>query len=271
MHLIIKLLENPWFWADIFLSLFGGIIVWHGLAIESKAEGLLPPDSFRPDVFGDIIEQYKAEIRRGEKIVRWGVIIEVVAALGISVISGLESAALNDKAEQAEKDAAQANERAAKFDSDRILVEKEADEIRGTNFILQAKVLELEARTEPRTINPDQRKALIDRLTLCPKGKVFVMASVLDAEATAYAEQIEDVLKSSGFEVVRPSGFSNDSILANSQTGIHIVVKNLSHPPSYAPFIQRAFNDSGIPLDGSWAGDSNFETNRVEIAIGQHF
>jgi hypothetical protein len=181
-------------------------------------------------------------------------------------------AVANENAAKAEKDAAQSNERAAKFDTDRTLVEKEAGEIRGTNFILQAKLLELEAKTQPRTITPDQRKSLIDRLTPCPKGKVFVEASFLDAEAMAYAGQITEVLKSSGFDVTGPASLPDrNAIIGESQTGIHLVIKDPQHAPKYAGYIQSAFNNSGILLYGSVGGDSDFPTNKVEIAVGQHF
>lgn len=109
MSLLIKLIESPWFWLDVVLSVLGGILVWRGLKIEKDAEKLLPPENFKSDIFGDIVEKYKAEIERGWRILMRGVIIEVVAALGISIISGLEIAELNAKAEQAEETAGKAN------------------------------------------------------------------------------------------------------------------------------------------------------------------
>ena len=53
MNLVLKLLSSPWFWLDIFLSISGGIIVWWGLRVEKKAENLLPPEDFKPDLFDD--------------------------------------------------------------------------------------------------------------------------------------------------------------------------------------------------------------------------
>jgi hypothetical protein len=202
MNLIVQLVCSPWFWVSVFLSISGGIVVAWGLAVEKQAEKLMPPDNFKPDVFYDIVKVIKKKEERGWKILMTGIVMEVVAALLVSIISGLEVAGLNQKAEDAtvherqleaqifdtsnivaqantravvaDANAAQANERAAKFDADRALVEREAEQIRSTNFILQAQILELEARTEPRSISPEQTTNLIERLKNCPKGKVFV-------------------------------------------------------------------------------------------------
>lgn len=198
--------------------------------------------------------------------------VQIIDTSNIVAQADLRIALANTQASNAVQEAADANARAKKFDADRAIVEKEAEEIRQTNFVLQTELLQLEAKTGPRTITPDERTALLSNLKKCPKGKVFVEASILDAEATQYAVQIENVLTNSGFEVDRPSSFIDpNSILANSETGIHLVVKEPKTAPLYAAYLQKAFNDSGVELDGSIAGDTNFPTNKVEIAIGQHF
>jgi hypothetical protein len=275
------------------LLVFGCILAW-GLIGEYRIDHNPPPGLKRPSL------KRKRAKKLFESLVIIGVMGELFADGGIFIfsnhlqtISDGEVAQLNKQSEEfrkeaeqfnkiagesneraaiAAKEAAQANERAAKFDADRVMVEKEAEEIRSTNFVLQAKVLELEAKIQPRTITPEQRIQLTNLLSSCPKGKVFVMASVLDAEATDFAKQIEDVLKNAGFEVVRPSSFSDpNSILATSQTGLHLVVKDMKNAPPYAAFIQRSFMNCGISMDGSWAGKADFASNRVEIAVGQHF
>jgi len=175
-----------------------------------------------------------------------------------------------ERAGIAEKEAGQANERAAEFDADRVTIAKEAEEIRSTNFVLQAKVLELEGKLKPRTITSEQRTNLIARLSSAPqKGKINVFASVLDAESMDFAEQIENVLTNAGFEVHFPRGFSDDSMLAIGPPGAHIVVKSVKNPSPVGAYMQRCFLSVGIEMPAINSGDPNFGSNSVEIDIGQ--
>jgi len=146
-----------------------------------------------------------------------------------------------------------------------------SEKLRSTNLVLEAQVLELKTKQSPRTITSEQRASLIKCLDDCPKGKVFIMASVLDFEATDYAAQIESVLTNSGFEVTRPTGFRGDSVLAVSSVGMHLIVKDRMKAPAHAGPVQRCFIGIGIPLMGVAPDDPNFESNRVEIVIGPRF
>jgi hypothetical protein len=125
MNLVLKLISSPWFWLDVALSISGGIFVWRGLVIEKRAEKLLPPENFKPDIFADIVDQYRSEIERGWHILMRGIIIEVVAALGISVISGLEIANLTDKSAAANKEAGAAMVYAANSSSNSVALSKQ--------------------------------------------------------------------------------------------------------------------------------------------------
>ncbi len=174
MNLLGKLLLSPWFWADIFLSISGGAIVYWGLLIEKRAEKLLPPEDFRPDIFDDVVRQQKSELERGWRILMTGIVVEVVAALLISIISGLEVARLHDQtadanleakqagtnaaasyehAAIAEKEAAQANQLAAEYnerskqlESTNVQLSLKVEELRSTNLVLEARVFDLEAQ-----------------------------------------------------------------------------------------------------------------------------
>lgn len=106
MHLLIKLISSPWFWVDVFFGTIGALIVVKGLTLESRAEKLEIPEDFKPDLFQDIINRQKALLRRGEKLVLIGCLIEAIASFVLSIISGLEIADLNDNAARAEQDAA---------------------------------------------------------------------------------------------------------------------------------------------------------------------
>ena|SRR5208283_3815908 len=108
MNLVLKLISSPWFWADIALSVSGGVVVYWGLLVEKKAEKNLPPADFKPDIFEDVLAAQKREVERGWRILMAGIVIEVVAAFGVSIISGLEIADLTEKSATANLEAKQA-------------------------------------------------------------------------------------------------------------------------------------------------------------------
>jgi len=151
MNLLLELVSSPWFWVDILLSVTGGIVVYWGLLIEKRAEKYIPPESFKPDIFEDVVAAQKSELQRGWRILMTGIILEVVAALGISIISGLEVADLKDKTAAANreskiagKDAALANERAANLESTNLQMSVQVEGLRSNNLVLQSNVFALE-------------------------------------------------------------------------------------------------------------------------------
>jgi hypothetical protein len=163
---------------------------WRRLLIEKRAEKMLPPKDFRPDIFGDIVEKYKSEVERGWRILMVGIIVEVIAALGISVISGLEVASLNDKAEQAGKDAAnaerdagQANERAANTDSN--------------NLVLRSNVVALEIKLQPRNITTKQ---IEDFMFLTDKMSKFpIRVRIGSIDSAGFARRVRFMLNQAGY------------------------------------------------------------------------
>ncbi|HEV2454323.1 MAG TPA: hypothetical protein VGY98_08680, partial [Verrucomicrobiae bacterium] len=194
-----------------------------------------------------------------------------MALLLVSLAYELYEASQNDKeAATAIKMAGQANERAAAFDADRVVVEKEAEEIRSTNFVLQAKVLELESRLQPRAITSGQASNLVAYLSKAPeKGEVSIFASILDPEAMNFAAQIDHALRRAGFEVHRPAGFTDDAMLSIGPPGAHMVVRGIYEPHPRTAFIQRCFSSVGIELPAIESWDTNLDSNAVEIDVGQ--
>lgn len=132
MYLVVKLISSPLFWVDVALAVSGGIVVWWGLKIEKEAEKLLIPSDFKPDIFSDIVEPYKAKIERGWRILMIGIVMEVVAAFLISVISGLEIADLTDKA-------GKANERAALIESNNLVLQTNVESLNNSTLELAHK------------------------------------------------------------------------------------------------------------------------------------
>lgn len=280
------MVSSFWFWADVFLGISGGLLVWWGLDMEKAGEKMLPPSDFRPDIFHDIVTNAKSKMDRGWLILKIGIVIEVVAAFGISVISGLEIADLTDKsaaamleakqagtnaaasyfaAKIAESNAAASNERAAKFDADRVLVKKEAEEIRSTNLVLQIKLQQLEARMQDRTITDENRGKFIKLLQYTPKGSVAVFFNgASGGDAQNYAEQIREMIGSAGFDV----GSSCSMVWTSGQIPkeVGIGVNNETNRPPFAGPIQQALRAIGIDAVGYY--DRAIGTNIVKIYVG---
>lgn len=220
MNLVLKLILSPWFWADIVLSVTGGIIVYWGLLVEKKAEKYIPPIDFSKDIFEDVVGTQKSELERGWRILMTGIIVEVVAALGISIMSGLEIADLTDKsavanlaAKQAEKDASQSNERAANTESNSVLLSLKIEQLRSKNNSVARQLsdsiedrLILESTLIPRTISKEQEFA--DKLTPYAGVRFFMSvdtnASIDDGDSLA--REISDWLIVAGWKLIPADG-----------------------------------------------------------------
>ena len=131
----------------------------------------------------------------------------------------------------------------------------------------------LEAKIGPRTIPEKAAAEIASCLSIITnRGEVGILASVQDAEATNFAEEIEKILKKSGFEVRRPgwTGARNvapDAVLFTGSVGAFLSVNDVHKAPKYAGLIQKCFIDHGILFEGMT--DPNISTNDVIISVGQ--
>lgn len=118
-----------------------------------------------------------------------GVTMELFAlSHAISEATRLEQgiASANERAGIAEQKAGEANERAANTESN--------------NLVLQAKVLELEAKSRWRTITPEKEKAFIELTKNNLKLPIRVrMGNSSSAEVQSFAARIRAVLDKAGF------------------------------------------------------------------------
>lgn len=183
--------------------------------------------------------------------------------------AGTNAAASYERAAVAERESGQANERAAKFDADRVMVEKEAEEIRSTNFVLHARVLELEARMQDRTITAGDRDKFINLLKDIPRGIVeCYVDGNSDAETQNYAEDIRQMIKSAGYDVSALfhsgiPGFGSPSF----PKGIVIGCESATNQAPFAGPIQRAFKAIGIDAIGNVGEPTG--TNTIRIYVGR--
>jgi len=192
VHLFLRLISSPWFWADVLLSVSGGVLVYLGLRLEKAAE-----KKEYPGAFVDEVKSRKLKAERGWRILMVGIVVEVVAAFGISVISGLEiadlsdkSAAANNEAKQAAKEAGRANERAAMVESNNAVLSLHVEELRSNNIAL-------ERQMQPRLIESSHP---IKRLTQFAGTKAKIICAT-GGDCASTANQITAILQSAKWNV----------------------------------------------------------------------
>jgi hypothetical protein len=95
---------------------------------------------------------------------------------------------------------------------------------------------------------------------------VFLRPAVFDSGAIEYASQLEQVLRSAGFDTAFEDmqNLSSDATIAYDFTGERLVVA--PKPPLHALLIQKCFRVIGrtMPAVTNWSGHSN----TVVIAVG---
>jgi hypothetical protein len=191
MSLVLNLISSPLFWLDIALSVSGGVLVYWGLRIEKNAEKQLPPEDFSEHVFRDVIDKQRGEIERGWRILMTGIVIEVVAALAVSVISGLEMAEANERSKVAGRQAAEAVAQTKTLES--------------TNLALRVKLVELELRMQPRIITPEKLTNFIFLTQKLKKVPVKILTGFKDDESEGFAAHLRQMLNEAGF-TFEPNG-----------------------------------------------------------------
>jgi hypothetical protein len=214
-------------------------------------------------------KKWKDRLKRYETLAGWVLIIGLAMEFGGHIrettILDSSNVTLYGDAKRAERQAGRAYERAAKFDSDRVTVEKEAEQIRQTNFILQVKLLELENRTAQRTITPENREKFIKYLSSAPKGTVLIyMNTSGGSEIEKYAQRIREMVYAAGY-------FGNGVNIEGGRPmmeGINIGIRDTNSQPPFAGPIQRAFKEIGIDANGYIAPKSEIDTNSVIVYVG---
>lgn len=123
-------------------------------------------------------------------------------------------------------------------------------------------LLELQRRIEPRRISTEQRKRLVEMLSIGPKGAVTIACVLGDAEGCSFAQQIADVVNASGW----PHTGVDQAVYTGNPVGFGIIVRNAITAPPHAAVLQRAFFSVGIPLAGAERPEQPEGT--VEILVG---
>jgi hypothetical protein len=120
-----------------------------------------------------------------------------------------------------------------------------------------------EGQTPPRSITAAQRAKFIDLLEFSPKGPVRVnVMSGVDAETTAYARQIHEMVASAGYEAGDAIGVKAGGQIPE---GVFMVVGHTKHP--FAGAMQQAFSMIGINATGLI--DDSIPGDEVRVEVGQ--
>jgi len=89
------------------------------------------------------------------------------------------------------------------------------------------------------------------------KGRVEVQAISSNPEATQFAKQICDMLKSAGYDAVE--NFGSTTLLGEQPVGVQMKIRSMDDQPMYAGALQRGLEFVGIATSGALdvaAGDS---------------
>jgi hypothetical protein len=126
----------------------------------------------------------------------------------------------------------------------------------------RAQRLALEEKQKPRSLNAEQRAALLTCLNASEKGAVYIRHGYFDTEGKLYAKQIGDLFREAGFDIKE---FKTGN-LGWSELGIFMIVRDLATAPAYAVSIQRCFMANGINLIGYAIADH--PEGEVSIGVG---
>jgi hypothetical protein len=172
-------------------------------------------------------------------------------------------ATLETSGAEAKKDVAGLQKAAADATASQQKVEIELAKQQEKTATAERALLVLQRRMEPRRISSEQRTRLIERLSRGPKGKVSISCVLGDGEGLAFANDIEEVLKVSGW----PSeGVSQSVFQGSNPVGFGIIVHSAAKAPPYAQLLQQAFFSIGIPMGGAEKPD--VPEDAVQILVG---
>lgn len=154
----------------------------------------------------------------------------------ISIVSGYFQYKINEKiSDRTQENIAKANSKAAEAN-------KRANELEKEVIESKRKYLEILERFSPRTIFKDKKQIFIDFLKNEEKGKIEIRCWN-DAESYSFAQEIEQLLKESGYETTLEI-----IMIPGSFKGLAFGIKSESSAPSYTGVLQHAFQKIGFTI-----------------------
>lgn len=185
--------------------------------------------------------------------------------------------AREERIAQAQKGAADANERAATLEFRAAQANEQVERLQQENLKLSARVQELnieaekerierlkiEERVAPRTIAPSRRAKLIAALSPGQGSVVRIIARNSTPESSQFAEQLRTVFVAAGWQA--PAVFHQTIGGIRVDAGVAVSVHDSAEPLGI--LAQRAFTEAGIDLNAKV--DSRIPPHEVSLVVGQ--
>jgi hypothetical protein len=167
----------------------------------------------------------------------------------ITAEANQKAAEANQKAAEAAKGTAIAVADASAAKERTVKLELETVQQREKTAKAERELFELKEKLKPRQLSDASRLSLIAALALSnPKGLVKIQCISGDNEGIAYANQMNEALKTAGW----PTTEINAPLYigGSNPIGFGIAVHSKATTPQYAVALQRAFINAGINLGG---------------------
>jgi hypothetical protein len=132
---------------------------------------------------------------------------------------------------------------------------------------LESQIQTLQEKNRTRTIDPDSAAKLAEYLRQFGSNRVVVSCVPDDVEAYTYANQIANVLRSSGWEALGPE---TTTIFGEAAAmGVTLYVRGGEAPPEAAKLVLDAFTRFNIPYkSGITPSDAIPDPATVELFVG---
>jgi hypothetical protein len=175
------------------------------------------------------------------------------------------AAEANTKAVEAAEGTAKARAEAAAAIERTKKLELEAEQQRERAAKAERDLLSVKSAIAPRGFSTAERAKLIAALRAAPvKGKVSINCVLGDGEGFAFANEVDKILKTGGWET---TGVSQGAYgPGGNPIGFGVVVHSAASAPPHAATLQAAFKAAGLDLPG--AIDANIPEGTVEILVG---
>jgi hypothetical protein len=179
-----------------------------------------------------------------------------------------ESAKLNEKAENAGKQAALANDRALSNEVLGAKIGTTNAELVSNNLVLRSKVVELEAEFAWRTITDEEKRDFHAFSALIPKGNIWVSYVADNPESFSYATELHDLLKTNAYPV--NDVFIPRSIMSTGapDMGVLLQTRDNTKPPEIAIFLQKQLEKIGIVALGKYR-DPHLKDDEIWLIVAQ--
>lgn len=234
-------------WADF------GIIIALGLSFGFGAANIILGHklSKAKDVK---IEEARADSAKANKET------EKLAQENIKLRTDLESATAEARSRQSELTVEQ--QKLAKAQQKLAEAEQKRAE---AQLALEKTLEEVRKRQMPRTLTPEQRTRLLEKLRSVPHGKISIGCVLGDGEGYAFAAELDGLLKAAGWTIA-DGGINHGVYTGNPKgnpKGTIIVVRDAKTAPKYAVMLQQAFAEVGLPM----AGEENPKLPEGEVVL----